>query len=185
MALALKEWPAAIHALNTGEIILLFRKGGIREKSFEHVYPKHQAFLFPSFEHQQSSALKSTSTDVSQAYNSGTPIHLQNWVEFYDCIEVTNDKIIPALGSYHIWTDDYLHQRYQWKPERPLFCIFCRTYRLNCPVTIPYDHQYGGCRSWIELKREISFYPCASVLSDSDFEQQAKAIQKILNQFKQ
>ena len=182
MTLALKEWPATIQALDQGETILLIRKGGIHDKNAKFSLPVQQGFLFPAFEHQNIRALKSQSVAPLKTVNAGDIVTIQNWVEFTDSIEIHTPEVIEALSPHHIWTNAFIQQRYHWKPQRPLCCLLCRTYRLTDPIEISYQSHYGGCRSWFEIDDEIQFTPCTPVLSESDFMAKSKTIHTILQE---
>ncbi|MEM9138177.1 MAG: DUF1802 family protein [Cyanobacteria bacterium P01_F01_bin.42] len=179
MKFALKEWPAAISALDQGQMIFLLRKGGIHERSF--TLPQQQALLFPSFEHQNPEFLKLKSAATPRSYRLGERLLVQNWVEFIGSVEINTPDVFPALEPHQIWTQQFLQQRYEWKPERPLFCLLCRVYRLDNPVEIAYQQRYGGCRSWIELDDDIDINPKISVLSESVLEEKVRCIQTLIS----
>lgn len=163
-------------------MIFLIRKGGIHEQSSCFSLSYERAFLFPSFEHQQNTMLKleAAPANVLNPYQSGNKVPLKNWVEFREIFEIKTSDVLPQLAPYHLWTNEFLQQKLLWKPERPLYCILCRTYRLDTSLTISFERQYGGCRSWIELEKEIPFQPCTSTKSDAEFETEARKLRQIL-----
>lgn len=180
---ALKEWPAAINALETGEMMLLFRKGGLYEQGASFQIPADRALLFPSFEHQKPSMLKSYDGDKEKmpSYSPGDQILIKSWVEFKDRFKINPKTAISDLGAFHIWTDDFLHQRLAWKPERPLYALICFAYRFVTPIQIRYKPQYGGCKSWIELDTEVSLWDSISVNTKLDFNQRLARLGEILD----
>ncbi len=75
----LKEWALAIDALYSGDLILLLRKGGIRDSAKPFACPHNQALLFPTYEHQLTQSLK---TAPSQTLSSPEPdISLKAWIQ--------------------------------------------------------------------------------------------------------
>ena len=56
--------------------------------------------------------------------------------------------------------------------------ILLRTYRIPRPVTVKVRDEYGGCRSWLELTRELPFEG-TPVLSDDEFERASEEIASI------
>jgi hypothetical protein len=56
--------------------------------------------------------------------------------------------------------------------------ILLRTYRIPRPVTVKVREEYGGCRSWLELTRELPFEG-TPVLSDEEFERAYDEISSI------
>jgi hypothetical protein len=53
--------------------------------------------------------------------------------------------------------------------------ILLRTYRIPRPVTVKVRDEYHGCRSWLELTRELPFEG-TPVLSDEEFERASEEI---------
>ena len=56
--------------------------------------------------------------------------------------------------------------------------VLLRTYRIPRPVTVKVREDYGGCRSWLELTRELPFEG-TPVLSDDEFERASEEIAAI------
>jgi hypothetical protein len=56
--------------------------------------------------------------------------------------------------------------------------LLLRTYRIPRPVTVKVRDEYGGCRSWLELQRDLPFEG-TPVLSDDEFDRAAEAIEAI------
>ena len=53
-----------------------------------------------------------------------------------------------------------------------------RTYRIPRPVTVKVRSEYHGCRSWIELYRDLAFEG-TPVLCDDEFERASEEIEAI------
>src|ERR1700685_2705246 len=69
-------------------------------------------------------------------------------------------------------------QRLACTRRHPLHVILLRTYRIPRPVTVKARDEYGGCRSWLELTRELPFEG-TPVLSDDEFERASEEIAAI------
>ena len=180
---ALKEWPAAINALSRGETILLFRKGGIQEQGSRFVLPTQEAILFPSFEHQKTEMLKNPSSeDVPlNAYTVGHKISLRSWVHFRRTWEITSPALIDALTPFYIWTKEFIYNRYNWKPERPLILLACQTFNFQTPRFQTFSSQYRGCKSWVTLDHSHSLNPSIPAIEPSRFEEQVKEIDQMFH----
>ena len=178
---ALKEWAIAVQALGAGDLILLVRKGGIHESRRSFNMPCDRALLFPTYEHQQASALRSPfqSAMTPQAVPAlGDGMSLQYWAEITHQLPLAEQGIVEALQPFHIWTDDWLVERLAWKPERPAYALLLRVQRLVAPVDITYQAHHQGCRSWITLQDETTELPNGvPVLSDQDYRRQVTQIQ--------
>ena len=178
---ALKEWMIAVQALGAGDLILLVRKGGIHESRRSFNVPCDRALLFPTYEHQQASALRSPfqSAVAPQAVPAlGDRMSLQYWVEVTHQLPLTGQGILEALNPFHIWTDDWLAERLAWKPERPAYALLLRVKRLVNPVDITYQAHHQGCRSWIKLQDAVTNVPRGvPVLSDQEYHRRVTQIQ--------
>ena len=70
---------------------------------------------------------------------------------------------------------DYAEKRLAWKRRHPLHVLLLRTYRIPRPVTVKVRDEYGGCRSWLEINRDLPFEG-TPVLSDDEFDRAAEEI---------
>ena len=77
-----------------------------------------------------------------------------------------------------MWSTDYCEKRLRWKRHHPLHVLLLRTYRIPRPVTVKVRDEYGGCRSWLQLQRELPFEG-TPVLSDDEFYRAAEEIGSI------
>ncbi|MGB3653058.1 MAG: DUF1802 family protein [Rivularia sp. (in: cyanobacteria)] len=156
---ALKEWAIAINALESGETIMLLRKGGIHEKGGSFRVAHDRVLLYPTYEHQQTFMLKA---DYSNLVIPVTPgwrpqsVNITSYAQITHILPVTDNSIVNALLPFHIWNQEFVRDRQQWKPEEPLFILLLRTYKLSTPQLVTYDRRYGGCKSWIDLNESIS-----------------------------
>ena len=58
--------------------------------------------------------------------------------------------------------------------------LLLRTYRIPRPVTVRVRDDFGGCRSWLEIARELPFEG-TPVLSDSEFGRAREEIERIVD----
>jgi hypothetical protein len=169
---ALKEWAVAVEALERGETALIVRKGGIREKSF--AVPEARFAFFKSYEHQNEGQLKPLYHDllrgVPQRKDDG-PVVLTSFAEVHAAYEVSEADELAALDPFHIWTESYAESRLKWRPKKPLTVLVLRVFLLPEAVELPYRRElYGGCKSWVELERELPATGARPALPDGEFE---------------
>ena len=55
-----------------------------------------------------------------------------------------------------------------------------RVYRSAQAVEIPEDPQYAGCKSWVELDRELSTEGAVPVLQDEAFREVLRSLDALL-----
>ncbi|MEL6383220.1 MAG: DUF1802 family protein [Cyanobacteria bacterium J06626_18] len=184
---ALKEWAIAVDTLLSGDLILLIRKGGIRESKPYFEVPSDRALLFPTYEHQSVAAIRLPyqARFVPQPVPTiGAPVKLAGWAQITHQLPIGNLSAVKALHPFHIWTDAWFAERLAWKPERPAYGLLLRVYRFAEPLVLSYETRYGGCRSWIAMDTaEYSFPASTAVLSDAAYQERTEAIQQAIAAF--
>src|SRR5438477_2724124 len=200
MPIAFREWAVTVRALAEGEQLVTLRKGGLREpgKSFRLAHERF--FLYPTFDQQRGDLVReshqpelrraleegvwSDGEPLFQAFASGLPVQqpdrvrIRAWAEVAGHFTVTDPRCVDALSPFYVWTPDYAEKRLEWKRRHPLHVLLLRTYRIPRPVTVKVRDEYGGCRSWLELHRELPFEG-TPVLSDEEFDRAAQQIEAI------
>ncbi len=180
--LALKEWSIAVEALAQGEQILILRKGGIREKEkdFKIIHPEF--LLYPTYEHQNSDLIKPRySTLLQNSYTRNHPpgfISLDYWCRVTDKIEVRSEDNLRQLSPFHIWTHEYANKRLRWKPLQPLTVLLLRVYKLKETKVLCILDDYAGCKSWVNLIKDMDLAGMKPVLTDSEYVRQSSLIIK-------
>jgi len=182
---ALKEWAVAVDALEQGKTIMLLRKGGIREEGKHFNVAHNQILLYPTYEHQQPNLLKAEYAPQVEPVTSGwhpETVRIGSWAEITDILPVSDESPVDALLPYHIWNEQFVSDRFQWKPRHPVYILLLRTYRLRQPQVIPYLPEYSGCRSWIDLVEPISIEGAMPVLTDAEYTKQKAQIRQIVEE---
>ncbi len=180
---ALKEWAVAVKALEQGNTILLLRKGGIKEISGQFQVNHNPVLLYPTYEHQKPHLLKSDYAAFVHAVPSGyhpEKITISSWAKITNIFQVKKLSIIQQLYPDHIWAENFVQKRFNWKPNQPLFVLLLRVFLLPQPLTIPYESTYGGCRSWIQLSQDISLANSHPVISENTYHQKVEKISNII-----
>ena len=200
MPIAFKEWAVTVRALAEGEQLLTLRKGGIREEDqplrararpllpLPDVRPPAQrprARVAPAGARSAPSRRASGPT-ASRPPHALTPdggiaqpdrVRIRAWAEVAGQLPDHRPRAASTrCRPYYVWTTDYAEKRLAWKRRHPLHVILLRTYRIPRPVTVKVRDEYGGCRSWLELHRELPFEG-TPVLSDDEFERAAAEIE--------
>ncbi len=191
MPIALKEWAVTVRALAEGEQLVTLRKGGIREENKHFEVVGERFFLYPTFDHQQARLVRESHVPelkraledgvwnppapTARMMEAGVPVpqpvsvRLRAWAEIAARYEVTSATVVKDLSPFHVWTPEYATKRFDWKPKHPLHVLLLRTYRIPRPVTIRVTEDYVGCKSWVEVTRDLPFEGTA-VVADGEFE---------------
>jgi len=197
MPIASKEWAVTVRALAEGEQLLTLRKGGIREPDKHFSLDHERFFLYPTFDHQRCDLVRESHVpELRRALEEGVwpdgdpppqaltadggiaqpdRVRIRAWAEVAASWEVTDQRTVDALAPFHVWTSDYAEKRLRWKRRHPLHVLLLRTYRIPRPVTVKVRDDYGGCRSFLEITRDLPFEG-TPVLSDEEFDRASEEI---------
>ena len=178
----LKEWATVVKALEHGKQTVILRKGGILETASGFMVESKKFLLFPTWEHQEIKHVKTQYHDFLNETLNHKPKDGYNIItssaEVLDQIDISSNKIIDNLSSFHVWSDEYIKERINWMPEKPLKAIFLKAYTFP-QIEIPLQTDFEGCKSWIELNSIQN--SGQSVLTDQEIESELKRFREIVN----
>jgi len=179
---ALKEWASVVKALENGNQIVLLRKGGILETDSGFNVESKIFLLFPTFEHQDLSSLKSQFHGYLADVRENQPRSGFNKITSYAAVsdeyDISSIEKIEELSEFHIWSDSYIKERMNWMPEKPMKVLFLKVFKIR-PVEVPIIPEYQGCKSWININ--VNTESGQSVLSEREFDEKLKRFKEILN----
>ena len=151
---ALKEWATVVKALEQGKQTVILRKGGILETASGFNIESKKFFLFPTWEHQETKYVKSEFHDFLNEVLDNKPEEGFNKISSYAEVlyekDIESNDVINQLSSFHVWSDSYIQERRNWKPEKPMKAVFLRTIKIP-EFNLPLEPEFSGCKSWIEL----------------------------------
>ncbi len=172
---AFKEWAVSCAALQSGEQILLIRKGGIREDGGTFTIADTEFFLMPTYEHQDAGLLQphwvSRLHALQAEPHDADKVTLAAYAVVDTILQARDDAQVNALANDHIWNAAYVKQRFDFNPYDPLYLLILRVYNLPHPVTLEMQAAYVGCKSWVTLDRPLSTRNVTPALSDEAFAQ--------------
>ena len=173
MRIAFKEWAVVIDALGRGDQILILRKGGISEERGGFQIEQPEFLLFPTLFHQQrESVLPSAQKRFDEIAPHFPPPEILR-LEFFARVVAWKklDSLAAAerLRGQHIWRNEVIAERFEWSREKNIHALAVRVFRLPQKIELPMLPNYGGCKSWIELEKEISPAAATPVLDDGIF----------------
>ncbi len=173
MRIAFKDWAVVVDALGRGEQILILRKGGISEGRGGFTVEHPRFLLFPTLFHQQRESVIPTAQARFDAIATNFPPADSARVEF--CCEVVAWRQLESLESarrlrgQHVWRDEVIAERFDRGKQKNIHALAVRVHRLPRTIELPMLEAYGGCKSWIELERDISTDDAKPVLTDAVF----------------
>ena len=177
----LKEWATVIKALEQGKQTVILRKGGILETASGFNIESKKFFLFPTWEHQETKHVKPEFHDFLNNVLDNKPNEGFNKISSYAEVmyekDVEDEEVINNLSEFHVWSDSYIQERRNWKPEKPMKAVFLRTVKI-AEFNLPLEAKFSGCKSWIELNS--NFETGESSLSDNEIEKKLQKFKEIV-----
>jgi hypothetical protein len=177
LAVALKEWAIVCGTLESGQQIVLLRKGGIYESAGEFELENRQFLLFPTYLHQKLEMLKPKVHEGFQVRSTEPDrVTLSLAGEVTDILELKSREQMDELDDQHVWTGPLIDMRFNYRPENPLYLLLVRAYRLARPVTVENTPAYAGCKSWVPLEGPVSTAGAQPVLDDTTYQTRRQLI---------
>lgn len=181
---ALKEWAIAQQALSMGRQGLLLRKGGLIEKNNRFTVEHPEFFIYPTYLHQHRNGIvPAWSAELEQIMASPpteVEVILTHYGVVHDAFRITDLDRLQALSGCHILNAEEIRRRFYYGQTPGLSLILLRVFRLPKPIHLPTRPHYAGCRSWVDLERELPTGGCRPVLDDGTFEQEIRRITALI-----
>ena len=183
LRIAFKEWAVICRALAEGRQALILRKGGIAE-SGDEFHVEHQRFwLFPTYTHQQRTGIDPEAVGLLEKVDAERPpegiFRLSHWAEVTGIYHVHD--LVPALlvAHLHIWSEETVRTRFAYRTPG-LYVLPVRLYRSAQVFDLPDCAAYAGCRSWVDLGRELPTNHSMPVMNDDKFQDLVTNLDRIL-----
>jgi len=181
---AFKEWAVVCKALADGRQAIVLRKGGIAEDAGEFWLEHTRFWLYPTYVHQQRDGVAPDVLPLlEQALAERPPqgtIRLTHFAEADSGVyHLHNLPAALLLGGMHCLAAATVNARFQYK--RPgLFVLPVRVYKAAQAFDLPETSYYAGCRSWVELERELPTDGATPVLTDEAYREVRLRLDRLL-----
>lgn len=187
--IAFKEWAIVDEALGAGRQSILIRKGGIHERHGRFAVEHSEFLIYPTYLHQSPAMLK-PGTHPPAANTAASPAHgpqqmpnsdgiagpqappritIRHLAQVTDVLHAANADAAGAWDEFHIYSPELIRSRFRYKPERPLFVLLVRIFRLPTPAVFLETPAYAGCRSWVQLETAVETGSARPVMDESAF----------------
>ena len=183
---AFKEWAVSCEALGRGEQVMIFRKGGIKEKGRVFTMEHPSFFLYPTFEHQDADSIKASWHPLLREAMAAKPelgsVRLSTWAQVDEAWALDSMEPVLRQADNHIYSEQSVRERWEWQSSKPLWLLLLRVYRLKEPRTLEVLEDYTGCRSWIDLGAPFAGagLDCEPVLDDASYAAKAAKVRALL-----
>src|SRR5207249_395739 len=131
---------------------------------------EHTRFwLYPTYTHQQRDGVRAEALPLLEQVEAERPpsgtVRLSHFAEVTGIYHVHD--LLPALmlAHLHFWSEETVRKRFAYRAPG-LYVLPVRVYRAAETFELSETAYYQGCRSWIELERELPTEGAMPVLSD-------------------
>ncbi len=181
---AFKEWAVICRALAEGKQAILLRKGGIAETGGEFALEHTRFWLYPTYTHQQRAGVRPEALPLLQEAEAEKPpegvVRLSHFGEVSGIYRVRDLTLALLLSHLHLWSDKTVRARFTHRSPG-INVIPVRVFRAAQAIELPLTRHYEGCKSWVELERELPTEGAKPVLSDEDFRDVQRSLDLLLN----
>jgi hypothetical protein len=180
---AFKEWAAICRALAQGQQAIILRKGGIAEQTGEFT-PEHSRFwLYPTYLHEKPDALVPEAEPLLRQAEADRPpagvVRLSHWAEVAGIYHLHEVASALKLADLHLWSPQTVQARFFYRAPG-LYVLPVRVWRAPEPIELPETTAYAGCRTWVDLGRDLATDGSTPVLSDAAFTELLRTLDAIL-----
>lgn len=185
MRVMFKEWAIVVDALGRGEQIIILRKGGISEGRGGFRIEHDRFWLLPTLFHQQHESVLPAAAERFEVIKDTLPspetVRLEFFAEVMDWRRLESLDAAERLRGQHIWKDSVIADRFDWGRDKSIYAMAVRVWRLPKIFEQSMRPEYGGCKSWVELDRDIGIEGAEPVLPDAEFESKHTAFRAALD----
>src|SRR5262249_44922305 len=181
---ALKEWAAICKALAEGRQALILRKGGVAEPAGEFELRHTRFWLFPTYVHQQLDGLQEHARPLLEQAEAEKPppgvVRLTHFAEVSGLYRIRDLPPALLLAHLHLWSDETVAKRFPCRV--PGLCgLALRVWEAAGVFELPETAYSQGCRSWVELERDLPTEGATPVLPEKALEDLHRQLDLLLN----
>jgi hypothetical protein len=181
---ALKEWAAICQALAEGKQAILLRKGGIAEPENGFRVEHTRFWLLPTYVHQQNTGIKPQAVEMLRQVESTRPpqgtLRLTHFADVTGVYHLHDMVGALRVRDLHIWSDETIESRFNYR-QPGLYLLAVRVFASAQAFEFPDLPEYAGCRSWVELERELRIDDATPVIDDLTYKRLQRKLEDLLN----
>src|SRR5262249_54839090 len=155
-----------------GRQSLILRKGGIAEHGGAFQVEHTRFWLFPTYVHQQQTGIKPEALPLLEQVEAERPpagvIRISHFAEVEGIYHVHDLPPVLLLAHHYLWSEETVRARFAYR-QPGLYVLAVRVYRAAQVHELPDTAYYAGCRSWVELERELPTEGAVPVVDDKTF----------------
>ena len=184
LRVAFKEWALICQELSEGRQAIILRKGGVAEEGGVFKPEFARFWLYPTFVHQQEEGIKRPRDYRLGAQMRDRPsagmISLKQYVKVTGTFFIRHLDEALSIDRLHGWSEETVRKRFAYR-DPGIFVLAVRVYKMPVAHEIPLLPRYDGCKSWVELEKELPTEEAAPVLDDRQYANVLNELDRLLN----
>jgi hypothetical protein len=180
---AFKEWAVICRVLADGRQSIVLRKGGIAEKDGVFRLEHNRFWLYPTYVHQQKDGITPDMVALLEQVETERPpaglVRLSHFAEVTGIYHVHDLPTAWKLAGLHGWSQETVQARFEYRGPG-LFVLPVRVYRAPSVVELPETPAYAGCRSWVELDRDLPTDGANPILDEQTYDDVLNTLDRLL-----
>jgi hypothetical protein len=168
-----KEWAIICRLLADGRQAVILRKGGIAENNRDFQVEHARFWLYPTYVHQQRAGVRPDLAALLEDVETQKPppgiLRLTHFAKTARIYRITALRAVLALQDLHGWSEQMIRQRFVYRTPG-LVLLAVRVWRAASTHEVIETAEYAGCRSWVELDRELPTAGASPVLDEATFQ---------------
>jgi hypothetical protein len=181
---ALKEWAVLVDAMARGDLIVMVRKGGIREKRVGFDVRHDRFLLYPTFFHEKLNELDARFHPSLESAHANRPpegtIELRYVASVAAIWQVTELERLRAIDAEHGLTWGAVESRFRYRDDPRVHVVAVRLATLASMASLPEVRRYTGCVSWVKLDEDVNVSGAIPVIDDVTFAARMRALESSL-----
>lgn len=168
---ALEEWAVVDEALASGEVALLIRKGGTRERYADFSVEHEEFWIHPTPQGQDPADLEDDVRPLLERLSARPPggVRVRVYCSAEAVYRIEHPDVLDRLSGLHPLSRAAAHRRFRQNGRLLVHALLVRAYVLPAAVVLPESPDAGASGSWVELERALPTAPLVPVLSDEAF----------------
>jgi hypothetical protein len=183
LSIAFKEWAVICRALADGRQALILRKGGISETGGEFRVEHTRFWLYPTYFHEQRNGVRPDAAALFDQVEADRPpegtLRLTHFAEVAGAYHVRQLMPLLMLEHLHLWSDATVEKRFAYRTPG-LYVLPVRVYRVPQAHEAPDDPAFAGCRTWVDLGKDLPTDGATPVVAEEAFRELLRTLDDIL-----
>lgn len=183
---ALKEWKVLCDAFDSGDIVAMVRKGGIREQRSGFAVRHDRFLLYPTYFHEKAAEIAPRLLPRLEAAHAERPaegiVRIEHVANVAAVWRVESLDPLRRIEGSHGLAWSAVESRFNYRGVPLVQVVAVRISRLASPVELVERRRYQGCVSWVELDEPLDVGGATPVLADAPFSERLAELRDALGE---